>query len=446
MDSSNLPVAIIGAGPVGLAAAAHLHERNVPFVVFEVGDDIATSVRDWAHVQLFSPWRYDIDKAARRLLERAGWDAPHLDDHPTGGELIEAYLEPLASLPEISTGLRTNRSVVGISRVGTDKVTTAERARRPFAVTTDGPYGIERTIVRAVIDASGTWLSPNPLGADGLRAVGEGSFGDRIVYGIPDVLGAQRMHYSGRRVAVVGSGHSAQNVVRDLAQLRARRPKTEVTWIVRGDRAGHMFGGKADDQLPERGRLGSDAEATVDSGQVRLLTGFRVAEVARCADGVMLRGEDGVEVGPFDEIIAATGSRPNLRFLRELRVDVDPVLESTRQLAPLIDPNVHSCGSVPPHGAAELSQPEDGLYLVGAKSYGRAPTFLLATGYEQVRSVVAEIAGDHEAARTVHLVLPETGVCSVKGSDDAAVLSTRTDLPASTDVPASNDVTASVCC
>ncbi len=89
MNPTTLPVAVIGAGPVGLAAAAHLHERGIPFVVFEVGDDVATSIREWAHVQLFSPWSYNIDPAARRLLEANGWVAPDGDEHPTGGELIE---------------------------------------------------------------------------------------------------------------------------------------------------------------------------------------------------------------------------------------------------------------------------------------------------------------------------------------------------------------------
>jgi len=81
-------------------------------------------------------------------------------------------------------------------------------------------------------------------------------------------------------------------------------------------------------------------------------------------------------------------------------------------LAPLIDPNHHSCGTVPPHGVDELTHPELGYYAIGVKSYGRAPTFLLATGYEQARSVVAALAGDWEAARDVQLHLPETGVCS----------------------------------
>lgn len=423
MDPTTLPVAVIGAGPVGLAAAAHLHERRIPFIVFELGDDVAASIREWSHVQLFSPWSFDIDAAARRLLEADGWVAPDAGEHPTGGDLVERYLEPLAMLPVISTGLRTNRRVTSITRAGADKVTTSGREEAPFVVTTDGPYGVERTLARAVIDASGTWLRPNPLGADGRPAIGERAGVDAIDaidYGIPDVLGAGRRRYAGRRVAVVGSGHSAQNAVRDLAALATRSPQTTITWIVRRVDPGQLFGGKADDRLPERGRLGANAHALVEAGQVRLETGFRVDRLRQTDHGVVIVAADGRELGPFDRIVGATGFRPDLEPLSELRIDVDPVLESARDLAPLIDPNVHSCGSVPPHGAAELAHPEIGAYIVGAKSYGRAPTFLLATGYEQVRSVVAEIAGDHAAARDVQLVLPETGACSVDRQPDVA--------------------------
>jgi thioredoxin reductase len=413
MNPTNLPVAVIGAGPVGLAAAAHLHERGIPFVVFELGDDVAASIREWAHVQLFSPWSYDVDPAARRLLEANGWVAPVGDEHPTGGELIERYLEPLSSLPAIGSALRTNRFVTGITRAGTDKLATAGRREAPFLISTDGPFGPERTMARAIIDATGTWLTPNPVGADGRPAIGERQAGDVIEAGIPDVLGRDRHRYANRRVAVVGSGHSAQNAIRDLAVLAERTSGTEVTWIVRRSDPGQMFGGKADDQLPERGRLGADTQHVVDRGVVRLVTGFRTDRVVAGPDGTTLVADDGREVGPFDRIVNATGFRPDLAMLSELRVDVDPMLQSARALAPMIDPNVHSCGSVPPHGAAELAHPEPGFYIVGAKSYGRAPTFLLATGYEQVRSVVAEIAGDRAAAADVQLILPETGVCSL---------------------------------
>jgi thioredoxin reductase len=420
MDQSLLPVAVLGAGPVALAAAAHLHEQHLPFVVFEVGDDVADSVRDWSHVQLFSPWAYNIDGAARRLLEANGWQPPEMTDYPTGGELIDRYLAPLSKLPEIAAHLRTNRLVTAVTRLGFDKVRTAGRDDAPFVITTDGPYGVERVLARAVIDATGTWKSPNPLGADGRPAIGERRSEDRIDTGIPDVLGRDRRRYAGRRVAVVGSGHSAQNVIRDLAALNRNRPGGTITWIVRRAEPGQMFGGGRDDQLPERGRLGADTEQLVTNGEVNLETGFRVDELEMIADGVFLVATDGRKLGPFERIVTATGFRPDLTSASELRLDVDPALESSRALAPLIDPNVHSCGSVPPHGAAELAHPEAGFYIAGVKSYGRAPTFLLATGYEQVRSIAAELAGDHEAARDVRLVLPETGVCSLDRTPAAA--------------------------
>jgi thioredoxin reductase len=416
MNPTTLPVAVIGAGPVGLAAAAHLHERGIPFVVFEAGDDVAASVRDWAHVRLFSPWKYDVDAAATRLLTANGWIAPDPDEHPTGGDLIVSYLDPLATVPAIAAALRTNRLVARVTRLGTDKVTTAGRGEAPFVVTTDGPHGVERTLARAVIDASGTWSSPNPIGAEGSPAIGEPRAGDVIEPGIPDVLGRDRLRYAGRRIAVVGSGHSAQNTVRDLAALANRHAGTDITWIVRREAPGSMFGGRSADELPERGRLGADAQKVVDDGVVRLVAGFRTERVAERPDGATLIAADGRRAGPFDLIVNCTGSRPDLAMLSELRVDVDPVLQSARALAPMIDPNVHSCGSVPPHGAAELAHPEPGFYIVGAKSYGRAPTFLLATGYEQVRSVVAALDGDRAAAADVQLTLPETGVCSLDRS------------------------------
>ena len=100
-----------------------------------------------------------------------------------------------------------------------------------------------------------------------------------------------------------------------------------------------------------------------------------------------------------DELVVATGFRSDLDFVRELRIQLDPAIECPIALAPLIDPNEHSCGTVRPHGAAELAQEEPAFYFAGMKSYGRAPTFLMLTGYEQVRSIAAKIAGDHAAAR-----------------------------------------------
>jgi len=412
MNLSKLPVVVIGAGPVGLAAAAHLLQRGETPLVLEAGTTIGASVLAWGHVQFFSPWRYVVDTVAEKLLTDTGWQAPPLDDYPTGRELVEHYLMPLAALPQVAPHLRLGQRVQAVARHGFDKMKTDGRDQAPFAVeieTTDGHT--EHVLAKAVIDASGTYTQPNPLGANGRPAVGELALAARIFYGIPDVLGPQRTRYAGKRILVAGSGHSAFNVLLDLAVLAEQEPDTAITWVVRRGDTRQLYGGGTDDQLAERGRLGQRMRELVNSGRIQMLTGFKIARLTATADGITV--SDGEEaLAPVDEIIATTGFRPNLSMLHELRLGLDSAVEAPTALAPLIDPNIHSCGSVPPHGVDELSHPEPGLYIVGMKSYGRAPTFLLLTGYEQVRSVVAALAGDWESARDVQLVLPETGVCS----------------------------------
>jgi NADPH-dependent 2,4-dienoyl-CoA reductase/sulfur reductase-like enzyme len=415
-----LPVVVIGAGPVGLAAAAHLAERGVEFIFLESGTEAGAAVREWGHVRVFSPWRYNIDAAARRLLEAEGWSAPDDDELPTGHELIDRYLAPLAKHPAIAAHLRYGQQVAAITRQGFDRVRSAGRDNAPFVLRVESDEGEERVEARAVIDASGTWRSPNVLGGDGLVASGEAAARTVgvIASALPDVLGAEREAFAGRRMLVAGAGHSATNTLLSLAQLAEQEPGTTVTWAIRGRIGARMFGGGQDDELPARGALGARLKELVDSGRVDLLTGFSIDAVHAGPDGVRVAALDGREV-TVDRIVAATGFRPDHSIAAELRADWDPVLGSTRALAPLIDPNEHSCGTVPPHGQQELAHPEPGYYAVGMKSYGRAPTFLMATGYEQVRSITAYLDGDLEAAAEVHLELPETGVCSANPDESA---------------------------
>lgn len=414
MPSMIHPVAVIGAGPVGLAAAAHLVQRGQPVRVFEAGETVAAHVRDWGHVQLFTPWAYAIDAAARALLERTGWRAPEPEIYSTGHELVARYLEPLAATPEIHRVLETDARIVAISRRGTDKVTSHEREARPFSLrVADGTGRQRRVLASAVLDTSGTWGTPNPLGADGLSAEGEEAAIGRIAYGIPDVLGRDRVAYAGKATVVVGAGHSAAHVLLDLARLAEAVPGTSLIWATRGTDLSRVYGGGAADQLAARGALGTRLHTLVAQGTIQLQTGFAVAAVREIEGRLGLESEAQSRLGPVDRIVVATGQRPDLSLTRELRVELDPWLESARALGPMIDPNLHSCGSVPPHGHRELSHPEPGFYIAGIKSYGRAPTFLMMTGYEQVRSIAAALAGDRSAADDVHLVLPETGVCTV---------------------------------
>jgi len=409
------PTVVIGAGPTGLAAAAHLLERGIDTIVLESGASVGTTIREWSHVRLFSSWRSVVDAAAVRRLDDAGWAAPDWSTYPTGGSLVSDYLEPLAET--MDQRIWFNHRVTEISRDGLDKVVTRGRESVPFLIRVDTQTGSRELRADHVLDASGTWGTPNPMGSSGLPARGEVDLRDHIEYGMPDVLGTLRDRYAGKRVLVVGAGHSASGVLLELTDLRTAVPATEPIWAIRRVDPSGVYGGLADDELEERGRIGVELQQRVDSGQVQLVTGFRVSDLKQTSEGIEVTG-----VGPdgattksvvVDEIIAATGQRPDLSICRELRLDLDPWLESPRALAPLIDPNEHSCGTVPPHGVDELSHPEPGFYTVGIKSYGRAPTFLMATGYEQVRSVAAAIDGDWEAARNVELVLPETGACGI---------------------------------
>jgi thioredoxin reductase len=386
----------------------------------------------WAHVRMFSPWEFNIDRAAAALLAKQGWETPDVAQFPTGGDVVERYLRPLAATPEIQPRLRTNARVVAVTKQRRDRMKDAQRNEVPFLVRYVDATGEHEVVAQAVIDASGTIGTPNPMGASGVPALGERALQAQIFYGMPDVLGIHRGRYAGKRVLVVGSGHSAFNVLGDLAALARQVPGMRIEWAIRRGSLQRVLGGGEHDQLKERGRLGMTIAKLVEDGILHVTTGFHLDRLETTGEGIVAHG-DGRQIGPVDEIVAATGFRPDLGVLSELRIALDHGTQAPVALAPLIDPNQHSCGSVRPHGAEELKHPDAGVYIVGMKSYGRAPTFLLLTGYEQVRSVVAAIAGDWDAARRVELVLPETGVCITQfAEEDAAEAATSCCGPVST--------------
>lgn len=415
MQPRTLPIAIIGAGPIGLAAAAQLLARGLAPLVLEAGPEVGHAVRAWGHVRMFSPWGFNTDVAARALLEAEGWSPPDPTQFPTGQELLAHYLLPLAATAALRGRIRTGAKVVGVARRDFGRLRDgAARDATPFILHVQTEQGVEPIEAHAVIDCSGTWHAPNPAGSHGLPAPGEARHAARIAYGIPDILGEERAAYAGRETLVVGAGHSAMNAVLDLVELAKTAPGTRILWAFRRPLGAINFGGGARDGLAQRGALGAKAQALVEEGAVTALAPFLIDRIDEADGALAITGRQEAHAVTLraDRMIVATGFRPDLGFLREIRLALDPAVEATPALAPLIDPNLHSCGTVRPHGEAELRHPEAGFYIAGMKSYGRAPTFLLATGHEQVRSIAAHLAGDTAAARRVELVLPETGVCA----------------------------------
>jgi hypothetical protein len=399
---------------VGLAAAAHILECGLEPVVLECGPEVGHAIRSWKHVTLFSPWAKNVDGAAERLLLKAGWNPPDPAQYTTGADLIERYLEPLAHETALSHRVRTSTRATGIGRLGIGKLKSDGRETTPFELHYEGKTGAGRLLADAVIDASGVWSSPNPAGASGLPAFGEDACAENLAYGMPDVRGADRKRYAGKTVAVLGSGHSAIGTLIELARLATEERGTEIVWILRGLDPTKSFRRGSRDQLSARGELGIKFSALVSEKKIRVESGFRVRELAHRSGRLhVCEGPDDSDRKiAVDELIICTGFRPDLSLSRELRLDLDVSLESPSNLAPLIDPNLHSCGTVRLHGVEELAHPsEPDFFIAGIKSYGRAPTFLMMTGYEQVRSIAAALAEDSERAPYLKRFLPVGLVC-----------------------------------
>lgn len=412
-SESTLPVAIIGAGPVGLAAAAQLASRNRAFILFEKGEEVGANIRTWGHVTLFSPWQYNMDSAAKELLQRTGWKEPNGEELPTGNELIEKYLKPLAELKEIKPSIYMSHQVIAITRKNNDKMKSRERNQNPFTLYVEIEGKVKSFEARAILDATGTWGNPNPAQSNGAWLPAEKALQNRIDYHIPNIE-ANESTYKNKKIAIIGGGHSAINSLLNVVALKEKAPNTGVTWILRKENVEMAYGGEANDELAARGELGTRIRQLVEEGKIQVVTPFLITSLKDEGKISIIgtnHGEELVLEG-FDRLIVNTGSRPDYTMNAELRYDIDPATESVTALAPLIDPNEHSCGTVKPHGEVELRQPEQGFYVVGAKSYGRAPTFLMATGYEQVRSIAAFFAGDVKSSKLVKLNLPETGVCN----------------------------------
>lgn len=415
-------IAILGAGPVGLEAALAAAERGYPFTVYEAAPAVGAHVRDWGHVRLFSPWDLNASSRARARLARAGREVPVGEECPTGAELLEHLVEPLAALPEIAPRLALGQRVVAVGREGLSKqheIGTPERALRRFRLLVEavgdgsgGGRGSERVAgADVVIDATGSYTQPTALGDGGIPAPGERDAAGEIVRRIPD-LSRQAEEWAGKTTLLVGAGHSAQTAARDLAALAEDEPGTHVVWAVRSEKP--TWGRIEDDPLPERAALADRAAQLAEgvSAAVELRRGVVVDAVERRGDklAVTLRraggaggGGDGEDARPeretvsVDRVLALTGRVGDHLLYRELQVHECYATSGPMKLAAaLLGSSSADCLAQGSHGPETLVNPEPGFFLLGAKSYGRNNTFLMRTGWQQVDEVfgmLGEVAG-----------------------------------------------------
>jgi len=406
VNMNGLPVAIIGGGPVALAAAAHLVQRKQSFVLFEAGKQVGTSFLDYEHVRLFSPWEYNIDPASKELLLASGWKEPVAKRLPYAGDIFHEYLKPLSELPQLKPYIYLNSEVIAIGRENIDKRKSTGRNKTPFVLHVKSYGKIEVFRAKAVIDASGTWQQQNPIGSGGIYVPGEREALGQIFKGIPDVLKKDKERYLGKKTVVVGSGHSAVNTLINLGRIKQDDSSTSIVWILRKQDISEAFG-TPKDKILARFQLGESIQRLVNEGHIEVYTPFHIDGIRQATDLTLnvfgkLDGREEI-IFDVDEVVSNTGSRPDFTFLSEVRYDKDPAIECAPKLAEIIYPNK---GIVPPHGEGYLRQPEKDFYIIGAKSFGRASTFFLTTGYEQARSVVAYLAGDMPSSKEIQITLP----------------------------------------
>lgn len=380
-------VLVVGAGPIGLAAALGCVRRGLSVTVLEQGE-VGASLRRWGPTRFFSPLALNLPADALPILQGK---LPPGDALLTGREFAEDVLAPLARSAPLAGKVLGEHRVLAIQRVGMlrgDYAGHPLRGERPFQVLVDTPTGERRLEAEAVLDASGTYGQPVALGARGERAVA----GQLIRH--LGMLHERRRVLAGRRVLLLGQGHSAANAIVVLEQLVREAPTTSVVWATRAASLRPCVE-VASDPLPERRHIVARANelGMRPPAWLRVERRAMVQSVERDREDtlrVSLSGP-GERVVLADELIALTGYRPDLSFLAELSLDIAPATEGSAGLARALA-HVTDCLSVPAVAPCDLASGEQGFHLLGAKSYGRARTFLLQTGYAQLETILDGLA------------------------------------------------------
>ncbi len=392
-------LAIIGAGPIGLEAAAAALESGFDVHVFERGE-VGAHALAWGHVQMFTPWSANNGPASERLLKRNGWNAPDPQARPTGAEVAGALLAPLANTPELRDRVHAHSQVVHVSRHGALKGDGGEAERRahPFRLLVRDSGGRENMLhAFALIDASGVYGSPNSAGTGGIPARGETYLAPQMCYRCDDVAGLRRAKHAGRRTLVIGGGATAATTVTALAGIAAEAEGTSVVWVTRRF-GGALAGEVANDPLPARAALFAASHA-LQRGENPAVTWIGGAEVEGFEYNsgthryrVALSIGEANRVEEVDEVVVNAGFGPDNTLYRELQASECAATRAPAGVAAALRSGADA------DSAESLAHPEPDFFILGAKAYGRHNTFLLANGYAQVAGVVAKLSRDLSAA------------------------------------------------
>lgn len=386
-------LAVIGAGPIGVEAAARAAREGFDVTVYEAGSAVGEHVRAWSHVQLFSPWEFNRSRWGVRRLPEVGVELADDETYPTGAEYLAQYLEPLADLIADDVRFCLNTEVLGVSRRGLLKpehIGDPQREAAPFVLRVDGPDGVRMEEAQMVIDATGVQSVPNALGPGGLAAVGERKFDGEIIRCIPDVR-KKASAFAGRHTLVVGDGHSALTTLDQLHRLQQEAPTTEVVWAFRG--GVEPCTEIEDDPLVERARLdrfgNSASRGEVDGIEPIPHVAIRRLEQDDQQMLVHLQRDGQPHRLCVDNIVANVGYRPDLSLFRHLQVHLCYATDGPMSLAASLmggDAGA-DCLDQSSGGLQTLETPEPNFFVLGAKSYGRNSNFLLRVGFEQIEGV-----------------------------------------------------------
>jgi thioredoxin reductase len=384
-------IAIIGAGPIGLEAALHGRALGHRVHVYE-RESVGENMTRWGHVTLFSSWELNHSSLGAKILREAGRSLPAPDDYLTGRQHVERYLRPLAESEPLSGCVHEGVEVLYVGRDGIGKrdLIGGPRDRHPFRLLLKTREEEEMTEADVVIDCSGTYGNHNWMGNGNIPALGERELSGHIAYTLQDILGGDRERYAGRRVLLVGSGHSAATALDALTQL----PGTSVVWIAQTAEKAPLpiF---SEDPLPERKRLSQKANALAagSSPRVEYRPATLVERLARKGERfeVELRSREtpgGRETVEVDRILAYVGYSPDNRIYRELQVHECYASFGPMQLsAALLGESSADCLAATSKGADVLKNPEPNFFVLGSKSYGKNSNFLIRIGLEQVHEI-----------------------------------------------------------